>query len=72
MFQAPLKLNLVFIVAFVIAAAIFTEAYHLALRASKELLYHGMLIGFETITPFTSYTKPLQQTKPDAQPIICK
>lgn len=40
LFQAPFKLNLVFTVAFVIAAAIFSEAYHLALRASEELLCH--------------------------------
>lgn len=62
MFQAPLKFNLVFTVAFVIAAAIFSEAYHLALRASEELLYSGILIGFETINPFTSHTKCLQET----------
>ena len=60
MFQAPLKLSLVFTVTFVIAAAIFTEAYHLALRASEELLCHGILIGFEIINPFTSHTKCLQ------------
>ena len=62
MFQAPLKLNLVFTVAFVIAAAIFSEAYHLALRASEELLYRRILICFETINPFTSHTKCLQET----------
>ena len=62
-FPAPLKLNLVFTVAFVIAAVIFSEAYHLALRASEKLLYHEILIGFETITPFTSHTKSLQQTQ---------
>ena len=72
MFQAHLKLNLVFTVAFVIAAAIFSEAYHLALRASEELLCHGILIGFETISPFTSHTKCLQQTLPDGQLFVNK
>lgn len=69
LFQAHLKLNLVFTVAFVIAAAIFSEAYHLA---SEELLCHGILIGFETISPFTRHTKCLQQTLPDGQLFVNK